>query len=257
MKKENNVKEVLLAYVTEPTTWFYWYHNPKRLEALYRIDDGHREDDYGKDEFEFTKNAWRFKGKIINGERVIEKNLSDFLDAVLDEVRLKKANDFAEYALYISDNDDLAYFRNTVAKREITADIDYDRQRDHAVHTVYNYLLGWYIFEHSDKLQRAFRSHFEGKLKIYPDKQNENLRNFYKSEEFCNICKTHNIKINAEPKDWNLIGLVHEFADVWPIASLLHDIGYILEGSLSSASPDVEHLRVTNGAKIIHDYFNH
>ena len=38
---------------------------------------------------------------------------------------------------------------------------------------------------------------------------------------------------------------------------MLHDIGYILEGSLSSASPEVEHLRVTNGSKIIHDYFNH
>ena len=54
-----------------------------------------------------------------------------------------------------------------------------------------------------------------------------------------------------------LIGLVHEFADVWPIASLLHDIGYILEGTISSASPEVENVRVTNGSKIIHDYFNH
>lgn len=213
----------------------------------------------------FTKRVWRFKSKpcdFIDSETktktkvYIQEDLFDFFGAVLDEVRLKKANDFAEYALYISDNEDLAYFRNTVAKREITADIDYDRQRDHAVHTLYNYLLGWYIFEHSDKLRDAFRSHFRGRLNIDLHKQNKKLLDFY-TEEFPTICKTFYVKINADPEDWNLIGLVHEFADVWPIASLLHDIGYILEGSLSSASPDVEHLRVTNGSKIIHDYFNH
>lgn len=144
----NNIKEALFAYVKDPTKWFYWYHSPARLEALYKIDESHSKDDYinskyEKDEHNFTRKVWKFEShKTYVG---IEKNLGDFFDAVLDETRLKKANAFAEYALYISDNDDLAYFRDTVAKREVSADIDYDRQRDHAVHTLYNYLLGWYI----------------------------------------------------------------------------------------------------------------
>ena len=86
---------------------------------------------------------------------------------------------FAEYALYISDNEDLAYFREAVAKREVTADIDYDKQRDHAVHTLYNYILGWYIFEHSDKLQEAFRNYFSKELKIdWNQNSDKNHSNF-------------------------------------------------------------------------------
>ena len=181
MDEIKNVKDALFDYVKDPKTWFYWYHSPERLEVLYDkdhkdVDEGYKDgDEYKKDNFNFTKRVWRFKSKpcdFIDGKTeikvYIQEDLFDFFGAVLDEVRLKKANDFAEYALYISDNEDLAYFRNTVAKREITADIDYDRQRDHAVHTLYNYLLGWYIFEYSEKLRDAFRSHFEGKLKIYP-----------------------------------------------------------------------------------------
>lgn len=259
IEKPKNIKDTLFDYVTDPETWFYWYHNPERLKALYVMD--HKGcPDYQEDNYKFTKNVWRFKkSKTVKENIVIEENLADFFDAVLDEVRIKKANAFAEYALYISDNDDLAYFRDRAAKREITADIDYDQQRDHAVHTLYNYLLGWYIFEHSEKLQGAFRSHFKDRLKIDPDKQNKNLLTFYNESE--KFAKRLEIKISELndliPKPNNLIGLVHEFADVWPIASLLHDIGYILEGILSSASPDVEHVRVINGSKIIHDYFNH
>jgi len=251
MKNENNVKQVLFEYVKNPKTWFYWYHNPKRLEALFK-EDHKTEDDYKEDtECHFTKNVWRFEeSKNVVGDIKIEKNLVDFFDAVLDEVRLKKANLFAEYALYISDNEDLAYFRDTVARREISADIDYDRQRDHAVHTLYNYIFGWYIFENSDKLQQAFRDHFK-KLKIHLEPNDDHLR-FYRSIEikFC--------EININSREFKeSISLVNEFAEVWSIASLLHDIGYILEGNLSSASPEVENVRVSNGSKIIHDYFNH
>ncbi len=266
-KPKKDIKDTLFDYVTDKTKWFYWYHHPDRLEALYKSDHG-KENDYKVDDCDFKKKVWRFEREPIEitdptttGKPetvVIEKNLADFFDAVLDEVRIKNANAFAKYALYISDNDDLAYFRDTLARREISADIDYDKQRDHAVHTLYNYLLGWYIFEHSTRLQNEFESHFEKILQIDLDNQKNSLLDFYKlSGKFQNICKTYDIEINAEPENMDLIAQVHEFADVWPIASLLHDIGYILEGNLSSASPDVEHLRVTNGSKIIHDYFNH
>lgn len=260
MKKTNNIKDILFDYVADKNKWFYWYHSPERLKKLHRQDHEEEQNYKADKDCNFIKRPWRFKGKTVtnndNADVIIEENLADFFDAVLDEVRLKKANDFAEYALYISDNDDLAYFRNTVTKREIVADIDYNSHRDHAVHTLYNYLLGWYIFEHSEKLQGAFKNHFKGVLKIALDEQSENLSKFYKD----NDDKFKNIKI-PHPTQNQIplvsIGLAHEFADVWTIVSLLHDVGYILEGSLSSASPDVEHLRVTNGAKIIHDYFNH
>jgi len=258
--KQLNIQDILFNYVTDTSKWFYWYHSPQRLEELYK-QDHEGEPDYKPDsECNFIKRRWRFKGKTVtrNGGKnvVIEENLADFFDAVLDEVRLKKANDFSEYALYISDNEDLAYFRNTVAKREVIADIDYNKQRDHAVHTLYNYLLGWYIFEHSKKLQGSFESHFNKILAIDLDKHVDDLLKFYTTGQL------KNIKIPDAPQDSVGLGeksirLVHEFADVWTIVSLLHDIGYILEGSLSSASPDVEHLRVSNGSKIIHDYFNH
>lgn len=53
------------------------------------------------------------------------------------------------------------------------------------------------------------------------------------------------------------LSLINNFGDVWPIASLLHDVGYILEGSLSASTSQVEHERVINGAKVVNDYFRH
>ena len=257
----NNIKHELFKYVTNPETWFYWYHNPERLEALYETDTKDKgegshipNEDYEKDDnLNFTKKIWRFEKKDIDKANgiVIQKDLYDFFKtAVLDETRLKKANAFAEYALYISDIEDLAYFRDTVTRREVSAEIDYDRQRDHAGHTVYNYILGWYFFEHSPSLLQIFRYYFHKLLDINLTLEQDGAEDiFYKNNgKFCNI---------PEGEFKYLITLVNEFGDVWPFASLLHDIGYMLEGSISSASSEVEHARITTGAKIIHDYFNH
>ncbi len=83
-----NVKEVLLGYVKNKEKWFYWYHNPKRLKKLYEI--GHPE----QYEDGFNTNVWRFESKLFSDEDgnefEIQKDLSDFFDAELDEVRLKK-----------------------------------------------------------------------------------------------------------------------------------------------------------------------
>ena len=231
-----NVKNALYDYVRNNNKWFYFYHNPERINEL---NKDLRDEKYCHD----WKNHW--KSKRLSSVAVIQEDLYEFFEAELDEVRLKKANSFATYALYISDNRNLAYFRDAVAKREYTADIEFTRQRDHAVHTLYNYILGWYIFEHSD-LWWTFKDHFKHKLEINLD-ISSNEKNFYELNKFCTI--------GDEFEDY--IGLVNEFGDVWPIASLLHDIGYILEGNLSSASSEVENERVSNGSKIIHDYFNH
>jgi hypothetical protein len=257
MNKKNSINEVLFEYVTDSTKWFYWYHNPDRLQKLYDSDDNHKPiEDYVSDKkCSFKKKIWRFKSEYLDLNRnpdpkkkniTIEKNLYDFFNAVLDEVRIKKANAFARYALYISDNEDLAYFRDTVTRREISADIDYNKQRDHAAHTLYNYILGWCIFENSIDLKNKFENYFINSGIIDPTKKEppDHISFLINHPEFKKGIYYHEVLIN-------------EFADVWQIASLLHDIGYILEGSLSSADPEVEHARVINGSSIIHDYFNH
>lgn len=255
---KNDINEVLFEYVTNPSTWFFWYHNPKRLKVLYDEDYDHKNNyckkDYIYDRCDFKKNVWRFKEKtVVNKNRnivVIQNDLFDFFNAVLDETRIKRANSFAEYALYISDNEDLAYFRDTVTKRELSADIDHNKQRDHAVHTLYNYILGWYIFEYSGDLFLAFKTYFmNSDINLNSAQLTNEHKAFYGNNG--NFCKINNIEFNDS------VILVNEFADVWHIASLLHDIGYILEGNLSSASPEVENARIINGSKIIHDYFNH
>ena len=83
-EKIMNVKDALYEYVIDPKTWFYWYHNPKRLEALHNSDDTCSEND-----------IWRFKSFDDKQKDIeIQEDLHDFFEAVLDEVRLKKANDF-------------------------------------------------------------------------------------------------------------------------------------------------------------------
>lgn len=180
-----DIKDTLFEYVTNPETWFYWYHNPKRLKALY--DDDHKNDkDHQEDKNNdnFTKKIWRFgKPKKVNRfdskESYIQEDLYNFFYAVLDEIRIKTANAFSEYALSISDIGDLSYFRDTTTRREIVADIDYNRHRDHAAHTLYNYILGWYFFEKSEKVQDAFFKYFDEKLNI-----NLTLRNNSEEYEF-------------------------------------------------------------------------
>ncbi len=178
----------------------------------------------------------------------IKEVLVGFLDSTLDEARLKKANDFSKYALYISDKRSFAYFRRAESKREMSGEIDYDKQRDHAVHTLYNYLLGWYIFDHLKEFRAAFRRFFQNSLEITLA-ANENELEFYNYD-----FRPHRLDENIFFAD---LPLVNHFGDVWPLGSLLHDVGYILEGSLSPASPNTEHERVINGAKVLHDYSNH
>ena len=223
MYRKHNVRKVLLKYVQDPNKWFYWYHNTKRL-------------------YELNKDDWQFTDHGIDG---VSKELIGFFDATLDEVRLKKANSFAEFALYISDDKDLGYFRDAVSKKEFAADVDYNKQRDHAVHTLYNYILGWYIFDYNDDVFKKFCEHFEINL-VYSPQVSQEIK----------PTKQDYSKIKDQEFNKDVV-FVNHFGDVWPVVSLLHDIGYILEGTLSSASPQVENDRVTNGSKLIHDYFNH
>jgi hypothetical protein len=172
-------------------------------------------------------------------------------------VRLKEANKFATFALKISDNGLLAYFREAASKREFAADIDYNKQRDHATHTLYNYILGWYFFDRSEVFSKAFKEHLRQKHERLDRKDDcfkltSDEKSFYITDDQNSHGPYGDIGKNEE-----LIVLANEFGDVWSITSLLHDIGYILEGTISSASIEVENVRVSRGSKLIHDYFNH
>ncbi|MBF6650220.1 hypothetical protein [Methylobacter sp. BlB1] len=240
-ERDNNIRHTLHSYITDDQGGFYWYHNFERLKA---VPDGQNSEQLNHYE------------NTLGGKPI--EFLQSFLYSTLDEARLRKANIFAEYALFISDKSSFAYFRRAESRREISGEVDYEKHRDHAVHTLYNYLLGWYIFEKSKIIQENFRNIFQ---KIYyADKyeefrkkgENEFLSKKEKEFYFDDINKEFKLGTNEIT-----MGLANLFGDVWPQASLLHDIGYILEGSLSSITSEVEHERVTNGAKALHDYFNH
>jgi hypothetical protein len=147
--------------------------------------------------------------------------LKGFYGATLDEARLQFANQYAEEVLRHPDIHEMHYFRTAVTRREMSGDIDYLRQRDHAAHTVNNFILGWYIFE-----QTKLRDHMETAIAE-------------KESSF------------SQPMDPTSM-----FRYLWPFTSLLHDIGYLLEGSLSALNTEVQNLRVERGAETIHDFFN-
>ncbi len=243
---DENIRTTLRSYVTDKSKWFFWYHNLKRLEQIRNFKSKEEGDVLKEDKF--LKNYQEKNGDPI-------KVLVGFFDSTLDEARLKKANDFSNYALYISDKQSFVYFRRAESKREMSGEIDFDKQRDHAVHTLYNYLLGWYIFDHLPAFREAFRGIFKDSFKISLD-ANQNEENFYRTYHTSDnyLFQPHGLDENNFFVD---LTLVNHFGDVWPMVSLLHDVGYILEGSLSPATPKIEHERVTNGTKVLHDYFNH
>ena len=246
---EENVRLELKKYVTNNEKWFYWYHDPDRLTAIKHFIEKDLES-CDKDSNCVLEDYLKTKGHPIN------EVLCGFLASTLDEARLKKANDFSFYALYISDKRSFAYFRRAESKREVSGEIDYDKQRDHAVHTLYNYLLGWYAFEHILDFRKAFRNTFQ-RLEIISEDglspKSEKERQFYTNTDGLRY-RPVNMEENYFFDD---LDLFNHFGDIWPIASLLHDVGYILEGSLSPATSQIEHERVINGSKVLHDYFNH
>jgi hypothetical protein len=152
--------------------------------------------------------------------------LDNFLSATMDEVRLYWANEYADSVLSALGMPELSYFRKAVLRRELFYDMDYLKQRDHAAHTTYNYLIGWLLF----------------------------LKNTHLKEKLFEAFK---IRDPREVSKLNEGFLFSYFGDIWPYVSLLHDIGYLFEGSIEALNPDVQSRKIAKGAAALNDFFQH
>ncbi|MCX6249539.1 MAG: hypothetical protein NTX61_02195 [Bacteroidetes bacterium] len=146
--------------------------------------------------------------------------LVNFLNASIDEVRLRHAQVYSKRILGKIDIDDADHFREGVLKREIAGKIMYTEHRDHEAHTLYNYIMGWYILSNNTTLQKELFSAFDQRFGKW-DKGNE----------------------------WQ------SFGNIWPFTSLLHDIGYLLEGSIDPLEISLQTDLIQSGAAVIKEYF--
>ena len=145
-----------------------------------------------------------------------------FLFATMDETRLQYAADFSRIILNQEDMVDADHFREGVLKREASGEISYQKQRDHSAHSAYNWLLGWYIYSNCSAVRDSVKVHVDRRL----------------------VCW-----IDDKPTPTALFGLA------WQFASLLHDIGYIYEGSLSVLDPKTHSDQAYIGTRITRDFF--
>jgi hypothetical protein len=148
-----------------------------------------------------------------------------FLTATMDEVRLSTSSRVALKVLHTIGIADAGKFREAVLRRELQGTIAYEKQRDHSSHTVYNYLLGWYFY-----------------LKCFPVR--EALQQAFKQRGLPNS------RIDPFEQEFKYFG------SVWLYASLLHDVGYMFEGSLSRMSFDNTSKQAAIGARVAKEYFN-
>jgi hypothetical protein len=162
----------------------------------------------------------------IEDESISFYKLKAFLSARMDEVRIRYATDYAKKILEVTDIDDFNFFSIGVLKREISGDISFYKQRDHSAHALYNYILGWYIFENIACINESFKTH----------------------------CKLREI----DKEGWTTDYFHYQtFFELWPFVSLLHDIGYLFEGSISTVDIATQSNQILRGAEFVNQYFKH
>jgi len=155
---------------------------------------------------------------LYKGPHDPNKVLRGFLYATMNEVRFRYANEYATMALKIVDMDDADHFRKGLLRREVSGNISYEKHRDHSAHTLYNYLMGWYIYQHNDLIKINIAKHFQKR---------------------------------------GLDRGLDSFANLWPFASLLHDVGYLFEGSISPLDSSIQDEQINIGVEVAQDYFSH
>jgi hypothetical protein len=175
-----------------------------------------------------TSSTWRASRYAWFHRKLLEDagadDLQAFLDANLDEIRLFYAEKFADAVLRKTDHDDAIYFRHGVLRREITKDMEFEKQRDHAAHTVNNYLLGWFVVCNSEIMSSAL---FDAFARRKPHWMAEMDSDYFYSR----------------------------FGSIWMIPSLLHDVGYLFEGSLASLDARTTTEKARKGAEYVQDFF--
>jgi hypothetical protein len=147
--------------------------------------------------------------------------LKKFLSATMDQVRTNDALACTRKILAVSDIDDFELFREGVWKREATGVIKYLGQRDHTAHTLNNWLLGWYLYSELPPVRKAMDSAI--------------ARRKWKRED-----------ISSE----------QFFGHAWLFTSLLHDIGYLFEGSLGTMDTGYQSEQAAIGLRAVDEYFH-
>jgi len=107
---------------------------------------------------------WRYVEQSLGSVPLFPiAGLRAFLGSTNDEARLRYATSCSERILAINDMDDGEYFRRAVLQREVHGDIAYQLQRDHSAHTLYNYLLGLYVYAENQKVRDAIDAAFKAR----------------------------------------------------------------------------------------------
>lgn len=151
--------------------------------------------------------------------------LERFLAATMDEVRLRNAQTYAQTVMGLHDLDLASHFSTGLFRREYSGAIAYQRQRDHMAHGLYNYLFGFFLVDHSEVLMAYIEDKIARRLP----------------------------SVSAASFESKM----ENFAEMWCLASLLHDIGYIFEGVLDPFDPRSRSDQAMISAEVTHDYFHH
>src|SRR5262249_37349866 len=113
----------------------------------------------GYDTWLVNRNYWHRYYPLFH-HKLDEKHKADlvpFVTNTMDELRFQCGESYAESLLKLGNHEDAAEFRAHVLAREVGGRMAFQKQRDHAAHTLYNYLLGWYVFCHAGAFEEALR----------------------------------------------------------------------------------------------------
>jgi hypothetical protein len=153
---------------------------------------------------------------------------SFFGDVGTSPDRLPPGEEYAAQILTMTDHTDAMRFRAYVLEREgKLGGMEYPKHRDHAAHTVNNYVLGWYIYSASPLVRQAFDAAFNARLPVTPPVLPHPTKDDY-----------------------------HRFGSIWSLVSLLHDLGYSYEGSSGLGGTAEGLKKARQGAAFTREYFD-
>jgi hypothetical protein len=152
-----------------------------------------------------------------DGSQVLER----FVNSRLDINRLKAATEFINECIFrVNVWPELGVLREAVAEREVRRDMRYEMYRDHTCHTLWGFLLGCLLFEHSSKLRKLVTG--------LTDASDDQLT-------------ATNLK---------------DFGGMWLLGFLCHDIGYLFESDIPAGMTPDPLLDLQAACALLNDYFH-